>query len=368
MDLAKRNKLVAHDLGIFRTWSLFMYQRNVKAGWLSWKVVSTCDIPGGLFLRMIFFLVLCYALKPGMAAAQNYPTHSIKLIVTSSAGGSTDVLARPIAEKVSQILGQSVVIDNVPGANTTIAARQAARSAPDGYTLFLASASTLSLNPAVRKSLPYDPEKDYSPVLLLASSSYVLAARAKLGVNNVSELVELAKKRPGEIKYGMSIGSPSHFAGLMLSTAAGIDLLPVPYKDVSQAMNDLQGGEVDFVFTPVSTVQHLIGQKSIVILGAAADERLLQLPSVPTLAEQGYKDVWAGSWYGIVVKSGTPDDVIKKLNEAFNLALKDPHVQSQVDRLGFKRHGGTSEQLAEFIQQQAPVYKKIAQDAKIQLD
>jgi len=321
-----------------------------------------------MLLPMIVFFLLCYTVKPGVVHAQNYPDHILKLIVTSSPGGPQDVLIRPIAEKVGQILGQSVVIDNVPGANTLIAARRAAQSSPDGYTLFLAGASALSLNPAYRKDLKYDPEKDFSPVLLLASSSYVLAARAGLGVNNVAELIELAKKRPGEIKYGMSVGSPSHFAGLMLSKVGGIDLLAVPYKDVAQAMNDVQGGEVDFVFTPVTTVEHLIGQNNIVILGAAADERLLPLPTVPTLSEQGYKDVWAKSWYSIVVRSGTPAYAIKKLNEAFNHALKDPEIKERMDRLGFNRHGGTTEQLATYIRDQAPVYKKIAQEANLQVD
>lgn len=332
-----------------------------------WRKARCGRVLRGSFIGSL--LVLCCALAPTVVGAQNYPSRALKLIVTSSPGGPTDVLARPIAEKVSEILGRQVVVDNVPGANTMIAAARTARSDPDGYTLFLASASTVSLNPATRKNLNYDASKDFTPVVLVASSRYVLAARASLGVNNVSELKELARKSPGKIKYGMSVGSPSHFAGLMLGRSAGVEFMSIPYKDVAQATQDMLVGEVDFVFAPLSTVEHLAGQKQgVVILGVTDDERIPQLPNIPTLIEQGYKGVWGGSWYGIVLKSGSPPYAVKRLNEAFNQALKDPAVRDRLLRAGFKIYGGTPEQLAKHIENEAPVYKKIAQEANIQLD
>ncbi|VCU68903.1 Tripartite tricarboxylate transporter family receptor [Pigmentiphaga humi] len=336
-----------------------MFEEYVAEGATRTRLASR--LMGGL-------LVLGCLLAPASAGAQNYPNRALKLIVTSSPGGPTDVLARPIAEKVSEILGQQVVVDNVPGANTMIAAARTARSDPDGYTLFLVSASTVSLNPATRKNLSYS-MKDFAPVVLVASSRYVLAARTSLGVSNVSELKELARKNPGRIKYGMSVGSPSHFAGLMLGSAAGVEFMPIPYKDVAQATKDILVGEVDFVFTPLSTVEHLIGQKQgVVILGVTDDERIPQLPNIPTLIEQGYKGVWGGSWYGIVLRSGSPAYAVKRLNEAFNQALEDQSVRERLLRAGFKVYGGTPEQLAKHIENEAPVYKKIAQEANIQLD
>jgi Uncharacterized protein conserved in bacteria len=320
-------------------------------------------------IGLLGVMVLCCALFPVVSSAQSYPTRTLKLLVTSSPGGPTDVLARPIADKVSEILGQPVVVDNVPGANTAIAAGRTARSEPDGYTLFLASASTLSLNPATKKNLPYNAEKDFTPVVLVASSRYVLAARSSLGVNNVSELQALAKKNPGGIKYGMSIGSPAHFSALMLSSAAGVEFMGVPYKDLAQATKDMLVGEVDFVFAPLSTVEHLIGQKpGVVILGIADNERDPKLPNVPTIEEQGFKGVLGGSWYGIVLKSGSPDYAVKRLNEAFNQALKDRGVQEKLHRAGFKIYDGTPEQFAQHIRNEVLVYKKIAQEANIQLD
>jgi len=314
-------------------------------------------------------LALVCAVLPAQSVAQNFPNKPMKLIVTSSPGGPTDVLARPIAEKMGEILGRAVVVDNVPGGNTMIAAGRTIRGDADGYTMFLASSSTLSLNPATRKNLPYDADKDFTPVVLVGANQYVLAARSSLGITKVSELVELAKKNPGDVKYGMSVGAPAHFAALMLERSAGIEMMGVPYKDVASATKDLLVGDVDIVFAPLSTVENLLDQKlGVNILGVAHKKRMAQLPNVPTLEEQGFKNVWGEAWYGVVLKSGSPDEAVTKLNHAINSALKDEGVRERLVRAGLTIYGGTPQELDDYIKREAPVYKKIAQDANISID
>ncbi len=314
-------------------------------------------------------LALSCVLAHAQASAQNFPSRPMKLIVTSSPGGPTDVLARPIAEKMGEILGQTVVVDNVPGGNTMIAAGRTIRGEADGYTMFLASSSTLSLNPATRKKLPYDADKDFVPVVLVGANQYVLAARSSLGITKVSELIDLAKKKPGDIKYGMSVGSPAHFAALMLEASAGIKMMGVPYKDVASATKDLLVGEVDIVFAPLSTVENLIDQKlGVNILGVAHKKRMARLPNTPTIEEQGFKDVWGEAWYGVVLKSGSPAEAVQKLNHAINTALKNEGVRERLTRAGLTIYGGTPQELDEYIKREAPVYKRIAQNANISID
>ncbi len=314
-------------------------------------------------------VALSCVMAPSLSTAQSFPNKPLKLIVTSSPGGVTDVLGRTIADKLTEILGQAVVVENVPGGNTMIGASRTLRGQADGYTMFMASSSTLSLNPATRKKLPYDADKDFDPVVFLATNQYVVVARPSLGVKNITELVELARKNPGSIKYGMSVGAPNHFGPLMLESSAGIELMGVPYKDATQATSGLLTGEIDIVFAPYPTVEHLIGQKvGVRLLGVAHKDRMPQIPDVSTVEEQGFKDVWAVSWYGIVLKAGAPKEAINTLNKAINTALKDEKVRERLFRAGFNVYGGTIEEFVAYMKKEAPVYRKIAQDANISID
>ncbi|MCK9507180.1 MAG: tripartite tricarboxylate transporter substrate binding protein [Pigmentiphaga sp.] len=314
-------------------------------------------------------IVLSCVMASSLASAQNFPNKPLRLIVTSAPGGVTDVLGRTVADKLSAVLGQAVVVENVPGGNTMIGASRALRGDADGYTMFMASSSTLSLNPATRKKLPYDAEKDFDPVVFLATNEYVVVSRPSLGVKDVAELVDLARKKPGSIKYGMSVGAPNHFGPLMLEKAAGIELMGVPYKDATQATSGLLTGEIDIVFAPYPTVEHLIGQKvGVSMLGVANKDRMPQIPDVTTVEEQGFKDVWALSWYGIVLKAGAPKEAIDTLNKAINDVLKDEAVRERLFRAGFNVYGGTIDEFVEYMKKEAPVYQKIAQDANISID
>lgn len=301
------------------------------------------------------------------ASAQDYPTRPIVLVTTSAAGGAQDLMSRPVTEYLRDSLNTPVIVDNRPGGNTIVGATHVARAAPDGYTLLMASLSTHVLNPITRTDLPYDPDKDFTPVVLFTSAPYVLSVSSRLDVDSLAEFVELVKERPGEIKYGASVGSPGHFAALQMADVADLEITHVPYGSVADAAMGILTGDIDFSFGPLSAVTSMVEQGQIKVLAAGSRERMTQLPETPTLIESGYEGFETGAWYGIVAPAGSPEPALDLLNAEINKALQDPEVISRLDALGYIVEGGTRESFQEMIVNQREVISRIAEGVDLQV-
>ena len=268
------------------------------------------------------------------ALAQAYPAKPIRLIVADAAGGAPDQLGRVVAQKLSESLGQQVIVDNRPGASGTLGADIAARSSADGYTLLLTTTAIYAILPSLKKNLPYDPVKDFVPVSRIATASNVLVVNASLPVRTVAELVQLAKSKPGAINYASAgVGSPAHLAGEMLNLLAGIRLIHVPYKGAAPALVDVIAGNAQLIITsPIAAGGH-IQTGRVRALATTGSERNPSLPDLPTIAETvpGYEI--SQSW-GLVAPAGTPASIVKRLSDETAKALHLPDVKEQVLKTG----------------------------------
>ena len=259
-------------------------------------------------------------------------------------GGPTDFVGRVVAEKMKAALGQTVVIDNKPGANGTLGGEFVAKSDPDGYTLFLTTAGAVTVSPHIMPDIHYDALRDFAPVALVTKVTEVLVVGPKLGIKTVKELVALAKAKPGTIPFASTgIGSPPHLAQELLDASAGVQFLHVPYRGAAPALTDLLGGQVDVLSADVPVLIAQIRAGTVIPIGAGGDKRDAILPDVPTLAEQGYPNTDASNWYGLLAPAKTPAAVIAKINAAVNAALNDPPSHDKLVKAGATPVGGTPE-------------------------
>jgi tripartite-type tricarboxylate transporter receptor subunit TctC len=282
---------------------------------------------------LISTVVAAVAAVTGTAAhAQAYPSKPIQLVVPFAAGGAADLIARMWADSVGKTLGTSVVVDNRAGANGSIGATHAARQPADGYTVFYGGISTLVFNKYTYRNLPYDPDKDFTPVTLLANVPLMMLANPKAGINNFGEFVAKAKADPGGLKFGSAgLGNSTHMFVELTASRFGLELLHVPYKGMSPATNDLLGGQLDFVVdVAASTVGNVAAGKVKPIVMYAA-KRLPQFADVPTIGEMGFPEFPVSGWYGLTVPTGTPQDVIAKLDKATQKFWADPTVRAKMD-------------------------------------
>jgi tripartite-type tricarboxylate transporter receptor subunit TctC len=280
------------------------------------------------------------------AAAADYPTRPITLIVPYPAGGGNDVIARLVAAKMSARLGQPIVIENRGGAGSTIGTRDVARSAPDGYTLLIAT-SSLAINPALYPDVAYDPKKDFAPIGLIATSPNFVLVNPAVPVQSVADLIALARKDPGKIDFASTgTGTSTHLAAVLFATMADVKLSAVPYKGVAPAITDLLGGQVALMFCPMASVVGQVragGLRAIAVTGA---KRSSLFPELPTVAEAGLPGYAAELHYGLVAPAGTPPDVIAKLNGALNHALADDEIKSRLAADGTETLPGTPDAYA----------------------
>jgi tripartite-type tricarboxylate transporter receptor subunit TctC len=308
------------------------------------------------------------ALLASPAFAQSFPTRPITLVVPFAAGGSTDVVARIVGQKMSDILGQQVIIENRAGAGGNIGAAAVAKAAPDGYTILMGTISTHTLNPIMGKTKPYDPVKDFAPISLLVSVPNVLVVHASLGVNNVQELVALLKKEPGRHSYASSgNGTPLHVSGELFKRMTGTDIQHVPYRGAGPAMNDLVGGQIKIMFDNLPASAPFIRQGQIKALAVTVKERVPGF-DIPSMAEAGLKDYETYSWNALFAPANTPPDVIARLNAAANAAIKDPSVQSRLRELSAVTVGSTPEQLAEHVKRELAIWEPVIRAANITID
>ena len=308
------------------------------------------------------------ALAPHSAHAQAYPAKPVRLICPYAPGGATDIISRAAALELTKTLGQSVVVDNRPGAGGNLGSEMAAKSAPDGYTMVMSASSLHGITPFLYSKLNYDPNKDLVPVIVLASFSNVLVVNPGVKANSVKELIALAKARPGKLTYASSgSGSTIHMSGEMFKHMLGLDITHVPYKGSGPAVTDLMGGQVDMMFDNIpSAISHIRSGK-LRALATTGAKRAASLPDLPTMAESGVPGYESGAWFGLAVPAGTPKEIIARLNAEGQKATKAPEFTKRMSDLGYDIVGGTPEQMAAMIrdeiQRWGPIVK--ASGAKV---
>lgn len=308
-------------------------------------------------------------LVSGLAAAQPYPAKPVRLVVPFPAGGATDILARTISLKAAEKLGQQIVIDNRPGAGGTIGSDHVAKSAPDGYTLLIATGSTHSIGPIINPKIPYNVERDFVPVVYVAKTSSVLVVPATLPVKNLAEFIALAKSRPGQLNYGSSgNGTNSHLSSELFKAQAGVFITHIPYRGTGLVFTDMMSGQVHMLMDNYVTAQSNIKDGKLRVLGVTSPQRLPFLPEVPTLDEQGLKGFDVSNWFGIYAPKGTPSDLVAKVNTAFNQALQDPDMQKRLAVLGATPTGSTPEQMGKMVAADTVKWTQLIRDRKIVVD
>ncbi|MGB6104790.1 MAG: tripartite tricarboxylate transporter substrate binding protein [Pusillimonas sp.] len=308
----------------------------------------------------VLWLVQSWAV--GSVAHAAYPAQPIKLVVAYSAGGGTDTTARIVAERMSRIFGQSVVVDNRPGAAGTIGANAVAKAAPDGYTLLFASAPELSVASVGIKNLAYDPVKDFRPISLIGHVRFVLVANKDFEADSVAELISYAQANPGKVSFA-SFGSftSNHLVGELFGARAGIDILHVPYKGSAPALIDLMGGRVQISFDSMPNVMPLIESGKIKPLAIATASRSQLLPEVPTMTESGVPDFIASTWFGLLAPQGTPDEIVDKLREVVSQVLDDAETQSRFASRHIEPQGSTPEEFSGFIASEKKKWEDLAE-------
>jgi tripartite-type tricarboxylate transporter receptor subunit TctC len=337
---------------------------NARPGARSF-IMARERLPGAA-AALALFLAVCPAKG---ADSPNYPSKPIRVIVGFAPGGSADITARTVGQKLSELLGQSVVVDNRSGASGIIGSELAARSAPDGYTLLEATMTTHGIGPNLYQKLPYDPIRSFDPIVLMVRIPLVMFAHASVSGTNLKEVVALLKANPGKYRYATAgNGSPPHLAAELFKLKAGVDLLHVPYKGTGAAVPDVVAGQVHFMIDgPPPFLGHVKAGR-LRALAAANPKRLAQLPDVPTFAESGYSGMEAGLWYGMLAPKGTPREVINRLNEAINMALRQPDVHERFAASSVEIIGGTPKEFGSYIAAEIKRWGEVARAAKIHID
>ncbi len=308
------------------------------------------------------------ALAPTSVAAQAYPTKPIRLVVPYTAGGSSDFVARQIAQRMSEGLGQPVTVENKPGVAGIPGTEIVAHSAPDGYTLALIGLTTHASNPWLYKKLPYDPVKDFIPISAAIASPLVLVVNPEVPAKNVQELIAYAKANPGKVHYGSAgVGNTLHLAGELFKSRAGIDIVHVPYKGASAALNDLLGGRIEMMIDLAQTPLAHIQAGKLRALGTTGTQRLAILPDVPTIAEQGLPGFQFATTIGIAAPAGTPKPIIDRLHAEMVKALANPELQAAFAKQGMQVTPSASpEAYAKLIAEERAKIGEIVKTAGIQ--
>ncbi len=318
----------------------------------------------------MFTAVLCAAVLAGTpAVAQTYPAKPVKLIVGFAAGGPTDVIARVLAQDMTAMLGQSVIVDNKTGANSLIATEAVARAVPDGYTLLFASLSH-NVNAILLEKPPYHPLKDFAPVNLTAVLPLLVVTRPSTPVNSVQDLIKLAKARPGEVTYGSAgNGGSAHLAGALLETTSGARMTHVPFRGNAPALTDVMGGQVTFMFYPMIGVADLVAGKKLKVLAVGTAKRHPDYPAVPTMAESGFAGFEeTAPWVGMLAPAGTPVAIVNSLNDAIHKSLAKPETKERLKGLGAIPVGDPPAKFTEFLKADAARWARVIKAAGVKAE
>ncbi|MDZ7921919.1 tripartite tricarboxylate transporter substrate binding protein [Rhodoferax sp.] len=306
------------------------------------------------------------ALAQGTAS---YPNKTIRLVVPFTPGGSTDILARAIGQKLTEVWGQSVVIDNVPGAGGAIGADKVAKAPADGYTLLMGHIGTLAVNPSLYPNLPYDPIKSFAPVAWVARVPNVLVVHPSVPAKTVKELVALAKAKPGQMNYGSGgNGSAANLATEYFKLQTGTSLLHIPYRGTAPAVTDLVGGQTQLLFTGAPAVLSQIKNGQLRALAVSSPKRMDALPDLPTVAESGYPGFEADQWYGVVAPAGTPADIVAKLNTQINQALNSAELKNRLNAEGAIATPDTPANFGKLIAAEIARWKPVISGGRVKAD
>lgn len=322
--------------------------------------ISTKDISRRL-------MMLAFGLLVSSPALANYPNRPILFVSPYAAGGANDYLTRLMAKHMGENMKANIVVDNKTGANGIVGASFVAKSAPDGYTVLMGNSATHGTNPTLYKKMPFDANKDFKPVAMVASVPIVLAVDSSLGINNVKELVEYGKKH--KLSFGSSgVGGTGHLTGEAFKAATGLDIVHVPYKGDSQAVSNAMGGQVTMAFVGTASAIPQIASGKIKILAVAHPTRTQSLPNIPTFAEQGFPDIEFSQWYALFVPAGTPDSVIEIMSKANKAALENPEVQKSLQSQSAESTFRTPEQLDKFYRSEIERFGALIKKLNITVD
>jgi tripartite-type tricarboxylate transporter receptor subunit TctC len=301
------------------------------------------------------------------AGAQNYPARAITLVIPFAPGGSTSIVGRGIADKMSELLGEKVVVDNRPGAGGTVGTRAVARSEPDGYTLVLGYTGTLAIGPSLYKSVGYDPRKDFAPIGMIGNAPNSLVVNPSFPAKTVAELIAYAKANPGKVNFGSAgAGTASHITGEYFARSAGITLVHIPYKGTGPALTDLLGGHIPMAFAPIPASHPNVTAGKLRALAVTSIARSGLLPDVPTMVEAGLPGFDASLYYGLAAPAGTPRPVIDRLNKALRDALASDEVKRQLGNDGTEITPGTPEDYAAFIDKDEKKWSQLLKVAGVE--
>ncbi|HTS21999.1 MAG TPA: tripartite tricarboxylate transporter substrate binding protein [Casimicrobiaceae bacterium] len=303
------------------------------------------------------------------ASAQPYPNKPIRLVVPFPPAGTTDILAREVGQRLTEVLGQSVVIDNRPGAGGNIGSDLVAKSAPDGYTLLMATVGTHAINASLYSRMPYDHIRDFAPIVLVAGVPNVLEVTPSLPVHSVADLIKLAKEKPGQLNFASSgSGTSIHLSGELFKAMAGVDMTHVPYKGSAPALTDLMAGQVQLMFDNLPSSLQQIKAGRLRAIAVTSAQRAPALPDVPTIAESGLPGYEASAWFGLVAPAGTPPAVIARINAAVNDWLHTPQAAEKLLAQGAVADGGTPEQFAAHIRAETDKWAKVVKASGAKVD
>ena len=314
-------------------------------------------------------LVASFVGHTGLAFAQAYPTKPIRLIVPFAPGGPNDVIGRLVGQKITEQLGQAVVIENRGGAGGTIGLDAASKSPGDGYTLAMGGSSTMAVAPALYPRLPYDPLKDFTPVINVAHVPYAIGINPTVPAKTVKELIVIAKRKANYLSYGSSgTGSISSLSAELFKALSGTQIVHVPYKGTAPALTDVVSGQIDIMFADLSLIQALARAGKLRLIAVTGSKRMPAARDVPTVLESGLKGYEIEPWFGVVAPAGVPRDIVTRLNAAIATGLRSPDMLQRLEALGYEPIGGTPEQFAATIRADIPKYAKIVKTAGIKAE
>jgi len=314
-------------------------------------------------------LVAAIAAFAGAAGAQTYPNKPIRIIVPFTAGGTSDILARALGPHISAAWGQPVIVENRTGANGNVGADFVAKSAPDGYTMLLSDVGALAINPSVYASMPFDPVKDFSPIVMVSYSPHVLAVHPSVPVNSVQELIAYAKANPGKMNFANSgTGGAPHLAGVEFAARTGVQWAYIPYKGGSAAVIDVIAGNANVLFNGMLATYPSVKGGRLKGLAVSSAQRVPSAPELPTVAESGLPGFVTGSYQGLLAAAGTPRDIVAKLNAEFTRILNTAEMKEMLAKQGTEVRAGTPEALGTFIAEEKTRWAKVVREAGIKAE
>jgi len=318
--------------------------------------------------RLLQAIAMAVSMAGGSAMAQAWPSKPISLIVPFPAGGTTDVLARALGEKLSQSLGQPVIVESKPGAGATLGADYVAKAKPDGYTLLMGAVHH-TIASSVYKKLPYDFQKDFAPITVVALVPNVLVVNASTPARSVAELVALVKAQPGKLTYGSNgNGTAQHLIGTQFQILTGTELIHIPYKGSGPLTTDLLGGQIMMTFDTVTPVLQHIRSGKLRALAVTTGKRSSALPDVPTLDEVGLKGFNIGTWFGVLAPVATPGDIVARLNAEMVKVIQSPEFRKRMEEIGAEPIGNSADQMAQQIKGETEKFAKLVKDAKVTIE